>query len=325
MRKLRTAASVLVVGVLVALTGAAPTVAAPLLAADLGISASQASGHIGESVDVRLVVRNNGPSTLLPGTWTLDLTAPPGTSIGGGSAVAGNCSGGDHHVQCRYGFTLRRGDRHELRLGLRIDGQPSGCGQAVVAYTGDQRMRNNAVNLRVTVGGQPRNCSGTQQSPTPKATRSPKPTATPEGAVTEAPPQDTQASAEALPAVPADSSSNGDGGGLSFASILVIVGGLALIALGGLLVWRLWKRADEDDDEEEPDEWQPAAPDPAYGGYPAQRGYGPAQAYDQTQPYGPGGYGPSQGGYGQGGYGNPDGGRPTRRWDRPDETGPHYR
>jgi hypothetical protein len=291
MRRLRRAASGLVVGLLVALSGGAAATAAPVLSADLQVTASQASGHVGDSVEVHLVVRNNGPSQVLAETWQLDIQAPPGTRLAGGSALAGNCNQSDSHAQCRYGFGLRRGERHELRLGLRIDGQPSGCGRAAVSYGLDNRDRNNAANIRVTVDGRPGSCS-LRTSPEPRTSRSAAPTATPEAEITEAPPDDLPASVDAgaLPAYPSNDGTSG--GGLSLASILVIGGGLALVVFGGLLIYRLVKR-DPDDDEGDDDDT--AYDYPTYGG-PQGGGYQP-----------PGGY---QGGRHSSGQG--------------DETGPIY-
>ena len=299
MLRLRTMASGLVVGLLVALSGGAAAYAAPALSADLQVTASQASGHIGDSVEVRLVVRNNGPAQVLPETWQLDMQAPPGTRIGGGSALAGSCSQSDGHARCRYGFGLRRGERHELKLGLHIDGQPSGCGRATVMYGMDPRDRNNAANIRVTVGGQPSNCS-VRLSPTPSSQV--EPTATPEGEATEAPPDDLPASVDAgaLPAYPSDS----EGGGLSLASVLVIGGGLALVVFGGLLIWRLMKREPDDDLADDTADHYPA-----YERYPGtyQAGY-------------------QGGGYQDPGYRGPyqDGGQQSGRHRPGDETGPIY-
>jgi len=240
MRRLLAAVSGLAVGVLTVLPGAAAAHAAPVLSADLQVSASQVSGHIGNSVEIRLVVRNNGPYAVLPETWMLSFQAPPGTRLGGGSALAGNCNQGDRQAQCRYGFGLRRGERHDLKLGLWIESQPSGCGRVEVAYGLDPRARNNSVPLRVTVDGKPGSCSS-RISPSPSPKESPTPSATPEAEV-EVPSDEPPASANVLPAYQSD-----EGGGLGLASILVIGGGLMLVALGGVLIWRLLRR--ENDDE----------------------------------------------------------------------------
>jgi hypothetical protein len=246
MRRLLAAVSGLAVGVLTVLPGAAAAHAAPVLSADLQVSASQVSGHIGNSVEIRLVVRNNGPNAVLPETWTLAFQAPPGTRLGGGSALAGNCDQGDRQAQCRYGFGLRRGERHDLKLGLWIQSQPSGCGRVEVAYGLDPRARNNSVPLRVTVDGKPSSCS-TRISPSPSPKESPTPSATPEAEVTEVPSDQPPASADVLPAYQSD-----EGGGLGLASILVIGGGLMLVALGGVLIWRLLRRENDDDYEDDP-------------------------------------------------------------------------
>jgi hypothetical protein len=247
MRRVFAAMSGLSVMMVVGLAFGLPAVAAPVPHSDLGVSSGSVGGRIGESVEVRLVVRNNGPDPVLAETWVLDLQAPPGTRItGGGSAVAGQCNQmGDRHVQCRYGFGLKRGARHELKLGLQIVEQPSGCGQATVGYAADPRASNNSVPIRVTVGGFPRSNCQPGPSPTPRTSKSATPTATPEGEITEAPPGDVTPSESVLAAY--QSNGEGESGGLSLASVLVIGGGLVLVILGGLLIWRLLRKGSEDD------------------------------------------------------------------------------
>lgn len=235
-----------------------PAGAAPVPQSDLAVSSGSVGGRIGGSVDARVVVRNNGPDPVLAETWVLDLQAPPGTKItGGGSAVAGQCTTlGDRHVRCRYGFGLKRGERHELKLGLRIVEQPTGCGLANVAYAADVRPNNNTAVIRVTVDGKPgSNCQPPRTSPTPRSSRSasPEPTQSVEELPTELPPDQSSASESALPAY--QSSSEKGSGGLSLASVLVIGGGLLLVVLGGLLIWRLLRKEPEDeyyDDETGP-------------------------------------------------------------------------
>jgi hypothetical protein len=300
MRRLRMVASGLVAGLFVVLSSGAMAYAAPVGSADLQVTASQASGQIGGSVQVRLVVRNNGPAQVLPETWQLDFQAPPGTQIAAGSALSGACSRSATEGRCRYGFGLRRGERRELQLGLLIQAQPSGCGRATVSYLSDNRIRNNAVNIRVSVGGQPNNCFS-RTSPTPRASLSAAPTATPDDEVTGAPPQDLPASVDtgALPAYPTGNDKGS--GGLSLGSMVVIGGGLALVVVGGLLIWRLMRRDPEGGVSDET-----AYQYPTFGGPP-------------SDPY-QGGY--QQGGYQQGGYpgGYQQGGRPGPG----DETGPIY-
>jgi hypothetical protein len=337
MRRLLAAVSVLVVGALAALPGATAAAAAPALPADLQVTASQASGRIGSSIEVRLSLRNNGPNLIVAETFQLVIEAPPGTRLGGGSALAGNCERSETTARCRYGFGLRRGERHVLRLGLVIQAQPSACGRVATNYAMDPRDRNNAANIRVTVGGQPRSCF-VRTSPTPKASPTPKVTATPETEITEAPPDDAPASAEVLPALPADDDSTG--GGLSMAGIMVIGGGLVLVALGGLLIWRLFRREPDGDEDDAGTGYAPTrrwdtgtaaygtgydsgptygggtygggsyGSGPAYGGGPAQGG-GPAYDGGTTQ-WQPGGDQPGQGWQGQ---------RPPYP---PDDTGPTY-
>jgi hypothetical protein len=323
MRRLLAAVSVLVVGALAAVPGATAASAAPAVSADLQVSASQASGRIGSSVEVRLSVRNNGPNILLPETWQLVIEAPPGTRLGGGSALSGNCERNESTARCRYGFTLRRGQRQDLRLGLVIQAQPSACGRVATNYAMDPRDRNNAANIRVTVGGQPRSCL-VRTSPTPKA--SPNVTATPETEVTEAPPDDAPASAEVLPALPANDDTTG---GLSMAGILVIGGGLVLVALGGVLIWRLFRKDPDDEDEDD----TAYAPTRSWNTGTAAYGTG----YDDGQAYGGGpgyGSGPTYGG-GPAYDGGPtqwqpggDQQNPGRHSQRPpyppDDTGPIY-
>lgn len=243
MVRLRAVASGLVAGVLVALAGGSAAHSAPLLRSDLAVSAGSVGGKIGGSVEVRLVVRNGGPSPVLPGTWLLDIVAPAGTQIAGGSALAGNCNRiGERHVQCRYGYGFKDDEKRELKLGLRIVDQPTGCGRATVAYAADPRLGNNGANIRVTVDGKPGNCRTALASPSPTASESAEPSATPtEEAVLS--PDDQSPSEGVLPAY----QSNDDSGGLSLASFLVIGGGLVLVVLGGLLIWRLLRKGPEDD------------------------------------------------------------------------------
>jgi Domain of unknown function DUF11 len=248
MLRLRTVASGLVVGAVVALAGGGAAVAAPVPRSDLGVSTGSVGGHIGEQVQARMVVRNNGPDPVLPGTWVLDIQAPAGTRITGGDAIAGTCNHmSDQHVLCRYGFGIRDGDKRELRVTLQIVDQPVGCGRATVGYANDPRPGNNAANIRVTVDGKPGNCLPVRNSPspTPRASKSAKASATPTEELT-LPPDDSPAASEG--ALPAYQSNSGDGsGGLSLASVLVIGGGVLLVVLGGLLIWRLLRKGSEDD------------------------------------------------------------------------------
>jgi hypothetical protein len=331
MRRLLAAVSVLMVGAFAAMSGAASAYAAPALPSDLQVVASQVSGHIGGTAEVRLVVRNNGPNPVMPETWELTITAPPGTRIAGGSALAGNCIQNDGGAQCRYGFGLRRGERHELKLGLQIQAQPSGCGRAAISYAMDPRERNNAVNLRVAVDGVPRSCSGAQSSPQP--TKSPTASQTPEAEITDAPPQDAPASAEAVPAAPG---SDSNGGGMSVAGILVIGGGLLLVALGGLLIWRLLRREPEDGYGEDAQpaattawnsrtaQWD-AAPTQQWDAGPTQQwNAGPTQQWD-ARPTQQWDAGPTQ--QWNAGPSEQSGGRHTRRpgeYPPGDDTGPIY-
>jgi hypothetical protein len=249
MLRLRAAVSGLVVGAVVALASGGAAVAAPVPRSDLGVSAGSVGGHIGEQVQARMVVRNNGPDPVLPGTWVLDIQAPAGTRITGGDAIAGTCNHmSDQHVLCRYGFGIRDGDKRELRVTLQIVDQPVGCGRATVGYAGDPRPGNNAANIRVTVDGKPGSCQPVRNtpSPTPRASKSAKPSATPTEELTLPPPGDSPAASEGV--LPAYQSNGGDGsGGLSLASVLVIGGGVLLVVLGGLLIWRLLRKGSEDD------------------------------------------------------------------------------
>jgi hypothetical protein len=212
--------------------------------ADLAIGVSTSAGIVGQSVDVRYVIRNNGPGLVAPFTFVLDIVAPRGTQIisAGGGACEAVVAG--EHLRCRFGFQLASGERHALALRLKVVTAPSGCGRMGLAYGNDPRPANNVANVRVTVDGKPGNCTATS-SPTPKPTRT-KASATPSPSfdATQEPAVD-QTSEQPTPVVGADV--DDVGGGTSLGSILVIGGGAILVGLGGLLIWRMLRKEPEDD------------------------------------------------------------------------------
>jgi hypothetical protein len=250
MRRLLASAAAAVVATLA--TGAMTAYAAPTTA-DLAIAASTAQGHVGQGVDVRYVLRNNGPNAAAPLTYAVDIVAPPGTRIvstGGGACQV--ISEGEH-VRCRYGQQLAAGDRRQLALRLFVESVPTGCGGMAISYADDPRPSNNVTKVRVTVGGVPRSCLGsTTASPTPTKTKA-SPSVSPTVDVTETAPDDTISPEDTF--APAAEPQDTVGGGLGFASILVIGGGAVLVSLGGVLIWWMLRR--DPDDEADDDATRP--------------------------------------------------------------------
>ncbi|NUT19417.1 MAG: DUF11 domain-containing protein [Hamadaea sp.] len=227
-------------------TGAATAYAAPTTA-DLAVAAAGVTGRVGQAVDVRYTVRNNGPNGVL--SYTVDLAAPPGTRIvstGGGLCQPATGT----HVKCTYG-ALASGARRQLTLRLRIDSAPTSCGALSVGYADDPRPGNNRAGIRVVVDGQPRNCSGTVTSPTPKPTKSrvsPTPTDEPTVDVTGAADETTGTEDSPQPqTLPQDTVD----GGLGLGSFLVIGGGAVLVSLGGVLLWWMLRKDPGDDDPDD--------------------------------------------------------------------------
>lgn len=214
--------------------------------ADLAIAASAVGGKVGQGVDVRYVIRNNGPETVLPLSWVVDVVAPAGTRIVNTGAAACEVVTTGSHLRCRYPVTVKSGDRLNATFRVRIDKAPTGCGRLALTYSDDPRPGNNAANVRVTVDGLPANCAATAtKSPSPKASRSrtASPSASPSEVVE---PGALETSDEVTAAPPVAAGAEGDSG-MGLGGMLVIGGGAILVALGGLLVWRLL-RADPEDD-----------------------------------------------------------------------------
>jgi len=239
-RVLAAVAAALVAGLA---TGAVTAYAAPTTA-DLAIAASARSGKVGLAVDVPYVIRNNGPQTAVG--FTVEITAPPGTRIiSTGGGICQPATGAT--ARCTFG-QLASGARRQLALRLRIDSAPTGCGAMAVNYGDDPRPGNNATNVRVTVDGQPRSCSGsTSPTATPKPTKTKSsPTATPTEEITEAAPVETTADET----FGAGASQDTVGGGTSLGSVLVIGGGVVLVSLGGVLLWWMLRKDPEDADDD---------------------------------------------------------------------------
>ncbi|MEV5241811.1 hypothetical protein AB0K89_22290 [Streptomyces cinnamoneus] len=116
--------------------------AAALLAAGLGLTAAQAhagqaapraadyqaiahpvAGHLGETVDVELGVRNAGPGPAPTGGRAYEVTAPQGTTIVSAAARDGGqrCAGRGGTYLCTIGEEFAAGDRETLRFRVRID------------------------------------------------------------------------------------------------------------------------------------------------------------------------------------------------------------
>ncbi|WP_027341921.1 hypothetical protein [Hamadaea tsunoensis] len=232
--------------------------------ADLSLSASGKNGDVGESVEIKFVVRNAGPGMAAPGAWSLDIAAPDGTQFAGGGSVAqgGQCVNASRgHLRCTYAYPLLRGDRREMTLNLRINAQPQTCGAMIVNYSNDPRPSNNGVNLRVTVGGQPRNCAAAARSasPSPKSSPSRKASPTPEATEAVVDQVETTSTTESAPALAGASTDTG-GGGLGIGSVLVLGGGAVLVGVGGILMWRLLRRDPEDDIDDETQTFTPQRP-----------------------------------------------------------------
>jgi hypothetical protein len=224
--------------------------------ADLAIATAPAAGTVGLAVDVRYVLRNNGPQAVAALSFAVDILAPHGTQIispGGGSCQV--ITPGEQ-LRCRYGFQLAAGERHALALRLKIVTAPTGCGRVALTYANDPRPVNNAANVRVTVDGKPGSCAATTSpsaSPKPSRTKA-SASATPTAEVTEGLPADsTEAELTAAP----QAGSDDIGGGTSFGSVLVIGGGVILVGLGGLLIWRMLRK--------DPDDYDDDATGPIYG------------------------------------------------------------
>ncbi|NUO57161.1 MAG: hypothetical protein HOV78_10880 [Hamadaea sp.] len=239
-RVLAAAAAALVAGLA---TGAATAYAAPTTA-DLGVSASAVTGRVGQAVDVRYVLRNNGPQSAAPLTYTVHITAPPGTRIvSTGGGVCQPATG--TQARCVYSAALADGARRQLTLRLRIDSAPTGCGAVAISYADDPRPGNNSAAVRVAVDGRPRTCSGTGTSPTPKPTKSkvsPTPTDEPTVDVTDEAAEETATDSPQPQVMPRDTV-----GGLGLGSVLVIGGGAVLVSLGGVLLWWMLRKDPEDD------------------------------------------------------------------------------
>ncbi|NUT32256.1 MAG: hypothetical protein HOV79_04180 [Hamadaea sp.] len=253
------AAAVLLAGLAVAATAALPLMARPAPAvaaaprADLAIATSPVAGKVGQAVDVKYVIRNNGPNAVLPLSWVVDVVAPAGTQIVNAGTAACEVVTAGRHLRCRYGFGLASGDRKSLTVRVRVENVPTGCGRLALTYSDDPRPGNNTANIRITVDGLPASCAVASRSPSPspkpsrtRASASPSPTSSEPAEPTE---DETSAEETYAPLTP---SGGEDGGGLGLGSILVIGGGAVLVALGGLLVWRLL-RTDPDDDYEDDD------------------------------------------------------------------------
>ncbi|MCP2326287.1 hypothetical protein HDA40_004794 [Hamadaea flava] len=241
-RVLAAAAAALVAGLA---TGAATAYAAPTTA-DLAVSASAVGGRVGQAVDVRYVLRNNGPQSAAPLTYTVDFTAPPGTRIvSTGGGICQPASG--THARCAYSAALADGARRQLTLRLRIDSAPTGCGALVISYADDPRPGNNTAAVRVAVDGRPRNCSGSDTTASPRPTKSkvsPTPSDEPTVDATEEFTDETSSPDDSpQPAtMPQDTV-----GGLGLGSVLVIGGGAVLVSLGGLLLWWMLRKDPDDD------------------------------------------------------------------------------
>ncbi|MEU1311840.1 hypothetical protein ABZ419_23510 [Streptomyces cinnamoneus] len=123
--------------------------AAVLLAAGLGLTAAQAhagqaapraadyqaiahpvAGHLGETVDVELGVRNAGPGPAATGGRAYEVTAPEGTTIVSAAAPDPARDGGQRCAEsagrsgtylCTIGEEFAAGDRETLRFRVRID------------------------------------------------------------------------------------------------------------------------------------------------------------------------------------------------------------
>jgi len=234
-------------GVLVAwLAIGGGTALAAMPKADLAIGVSTSAGIVGQAVDVRYVIRNNGPNAVAPLTFVLDIVAPRGTQIisaGGGACEVVTIG---EHLRCRFGFQLASGERRALALRLKVVAAPSGCGRMGLAYGNDPRPANNVANIRVTVDGKPGSCAATaSSSASPKPTRT-KASASPSpsfDATDE--PSANQTGEQSTPLAGADVEEVG--GGTSLGSILVIGGGVILVGLGGVLIWRMLRKEPEDD------------------------------------------------------------------------------
>jgi len=115
--------------------------------ADLAVTATAASGHVGDTVSIAVTVKNNGPATVTDAAAT--ITAPSGTTIvdqlGCATVTAGKV------VKCTG--TLKSGESNTGTFKFRIDNATVGPdGKATIASSiKDPNLTNNTAAITITV------------------------------------------------------------------------------------------------------------------------------------------------------------------------------
>ncbi|NJC68678.1 hypothetical protein HC031_02900 [Planosporangium thailandense] len=183
--------------------------------ADLSISATPVSGHVGDTVKVKVTVANGGPADVMDGTVT--LTAPAGTEFVSVDPDLCTATTAGKVYSCDLGF----GPAHTSAsntFSLKILSDRVSDGKVEVSSsTPDPKPGNNVGAIKVTV------LTGTQPSPGTSPSTSPSASAAP--------------SASATPGT--GGGGGGTGGGLPVTGTpVLLIGGLGLgvAAVGGVLM-----------------------------------------------------------------------------------------
>jgi len=120
---------------------------------DLSVTASEASGKVGDIVTVKGTATNSGPSDVLGGDVT--VTAPSGTEL---ASTPDGCKLADQNrkLNCHTDATLEAGETNTADLKFKIVDETVGADGSVTAFSktpGETDRANNSVPIQITAVG----------------------------------------------------------------------------------------------------------------------------------------------------------------------------